>query len=81
MPTFSESVSYFLPSLLSQIVAKAVLQSLPFFIPTPLYILSISPLISPTSSHHRGTRSAQRACRQAKEKLFVLPQGGELFVF
>ena len=42
------------------------------------YQLSI---ISPTSSHHRGTRSAQRACRQAKDKLFEPPQGGELFVF
>jgi hypothetical protein len=42
------------------------------------YQLSI---ISPTSSHHRGTRSAQRACRQAKDKLFEPPSGGELFVF
>jgi hypothetical protein len=28
-----------------------------------------------------GTRSAQRACRQAKDKLFEPPQSGELFVF
>jgi len=38
-------------------------------------------IIFPTSSPHRGTRSAQRACRQAKDKLFEPPQGGELFVF
>jgi len=81
MPTFSESVTDLLPSLLWQIVAKAVLQSLPFFIPSTLCILSISPLFFSTSSHHRGTRSAQRACRQAKDKLFEPPQGGELFVF
>jgi hypothetical protein len=46
MPAFSESVADLLPSLLSQIVAKAVLQSLPFFIPSTLCILSISPLFS-----------------------------------
>ncbi len=68
-PTFSESVADLLPFLLSQIAAKAVLQSLLSFIPSPLCILSISPLISPTSSHHRGTRSAQRACRRAAQGL------------
>jgi hypothetical protein len=46
MPTFSESVADLRPSLLSQIVPKAVLQSLPFFIPSTLCILSISPLLS-----------------------------------
>ncbi|WP_165004269.1 hypothetical protein [Seramator thermalis] len=46
MPAFSESVADLLPSLLSQIAAKAVLQSLPFFIPSTLCILSISPLFS-----------------------------------
>jgi hypothetical protein len=45
-PTFSESVTDLLPFLLSQIAAKAVLQSLPFFIPSTLCILSISPLFS-----------------------------------
>jgi ABC-type bacteriocin/lantibiotic exporter with double-glycine peptidase domain len=46
MPAFSESVTDLLSSLLSQIVAKAVLQSLSFFIPSTLCILSISPLFS-----------------------------------
>gem|GEM_PF-1729677 len=69
MPAFSESVTDLLPSLLSQIAAKAVLQSLLSFIPSPLCILSISPLIFPTSSPHRGTRSAQRACRRAAQGL------------
>jgi hypothetical protein len=68
-PTFSESVADLLPFLLSQIAAKAVLQSLLSFIPSPLCILSISPLIFPTSSPHRGTRSAQRACRRAAQGL------------
>jgi hypothetical protein len=80
MPTFSESVADLRPSLLSQIVPKAVLQSLPFFTPSPLSIIHFS-LTFPTSSHHRGTRSAQRACRQAKDKLFDPSADGELFVF
>ena len=46
-----------------------------------VYFVESMFVIFPTSSHHRGTRSAQRACRQAKDKLFEPPQGGELFVF
>jgi hypothetical protein len=44
MPAFSESVADLLPFLLSQIAAKAVLQSPLSFIPSTLCILSISPL-------------------------------------
>ncbi len=55
---------------------------LPSFIPSPLHII-IYPfsIIFPTSSPHRSTRSAQKACRQAKDKLFEPSAGGELFVF
>ena len=47
------------------------------FIPSSLSITRYFP----TSSHHQGTRSAQKACRKGKDKLFEPPQGGELFVF
>jgi hypothetical protein len=52
------------------------------FIPSSLHII-IYPfsIIFPTSSHHRGTRSAQRACPRAKNKLFDPSADGELFVF
>ena len=44
-------------------------------LPLPHYTLFISPLIFPTSSPHRDTRSAQRACRRAAQGLwsFWLP--------
>ena len=65
MHTFSESVDDLRPSLLSQIVAKAVLQSLPFFIPSTLCILSISPLLSrPHLIIGKPNLRSERAVRQ-----------------
>ena len=53
---------------------------LPSFIPSSLYILN-SQLLSRPHLIIGGTRSTQRACPRAKDKLFDPSADGELFVF